>query len=148
MIIVDTNLLIYAYNSDAPAHDRAAAWLVSLFNGDDELGFAEVVLIGFIRIVTQARIMPRALAPAQAIAIVRTWLALSNARLLLTTPESFALSLRAIDQIGVAGNLCTDAQIAALALTYKATVATVDSDFQRFAGIKLFNPLRDPRIRA
>ncbi len=142
MIIVDTNLLIYAYNSDAPMHRPAAIWLETLFNGDEEIGLAEVVLIGFIRIVTQARIVPRPIAPAQAVALVESWLAVSNVRLLLTTPESFAHSLRAIREIGVAGNLCTDAQISGLALTYRATVATVDTDFQRFAGLKLINPLR------
>lgn len=143
MIIIDTNLLIYAYNSDAPQHEPAAAWLTTLFNGEEEVGLAEVVLIGFIRIVTQARIVPKPMEPAGAIALVQSWLERPNARLLQGTPESLAHCLHAIATIGVAGNLCTDAQIAGLALTYRATVATVDADFQRFVGLKLIYPLRD-----
>jgi len=141
MVIVDTNLLVYAYNRSAPMHRAAAAWFEALLNGDDEVGFAEVVLIGFVRIVTQQRIVPKPMSAEQAITLVEQWLATANARLLFTTPESFTHSLRLLRECGVAGNLCTDAQIAGLALAYRATVASVDKDFQRFAGLKLSNPL-------
>ena len=141
MIIVDTNLLIYAYNADAPLHTPAATWLEALFNSEEEIGFAEVVLIGFIRIVTQKRILPAPLPPEQAVRLVESWLSAPNARLLFATPESFAQSLNAIRAVGVAGNLCTDAQIAGLAGVYRATVASVDTDFLRFSGLKVINPL-------
>ncbi len=141
MIIVDTNLLIYAYNSDSPRHAQAAQWFEDLINSGVEIGFAEVVMIGFLRIMTQKRIVSRPLHPTQAIALVQSWLAVPNARLLLATPESFANSLTFIDAVGVAGNLCTDAQIAGLARLYRATVASVDTDFLRFSGLKVLNPL-------
>jgi len=141
MIIIDTNLLIYAYNSDAPRHAQAAQWLEDLINSGVEIGFAEVVLIGFIRIMTQRRIVPKPLLSSQAVSLVQSWLAIPNARLLLATPESFANSLALINEVGVAGNLCTDAQIAGLAQIYRATVASVDTDFLRFAGLKVLNPL-------
>ncbi len=141
MIIIDTNLLIYAYNSDAPCHAQAAQWFEDLINSGVEIGFAEVVLIGFIRIMTQKRIVPRPLLPIQAVEVVQSWLAIPNVRLLLATPESFANSLALINEVGVAGNLCTDAQIAGLAQLYRATVASVDTDFLRFTGLKVLNPL-------
>ncbi len=141
MIIVDTNLLIYAYNRDSPWHAAAAEWLQAVFNSE-EVGLPEVVLVGFIRIVTQPRIVPQPISPAQAVALAESWLALPNVRLLLATPDSFRRCLDAIREARVAGNLCTDAQIAALATIYRATVATVDTDFQRFAGLKLLNPLK------
>lgn len=141
MIIVDTNLLIYAYNSDSPRHAQAAQWFEDLINSGAEIGFAEVVLIGFVRMMTQRRIIPRPLLPTQAIGLVRSWLAMPNARLLLATPDSFTNSLALIDAAGVAGNLCTDAQIAGLAQLYRATIASVDTDFLRFAGLKVLNPL-------
>jgi len=141
MIIIDTNLLIYAYNSDAPRHAQAAQWLEDLINSGVEIGFAEVVLIGFIRIMTQRRIVPKPLLSSQAVSLVQSWLAIPNARLLLATPESFANSLALINEVGVAGNLCSDAQIAGLAQLYRATVASVDTDFLRFAGLKVLNPL-------
>jgi toxin-antitoxin system PIN domain toxin len=142
MIIVDTNLLIYAYNRDAPWHAATASWLEALFSSEEIVGLPDLVLVGFIRIVTQPRIVPQPISPAQAVALVESWLALPNVRLLLGTPESFRRSLDALREAGVAGNLCTDAQIAALATIYRATVATVDTDFQRFAGLKLLNPLK------
>ena len=141
MILIDANLLIYAYNIDAPRHTEAARWFEELVNSGVEIAFAEVVLIAFIRIMTQKRIVPKPLAPKQAIALVREWLRFPNARLLLATPESFSNSLSAIEAVGVAGNLCTDAQIAGLAGLYRATIASVDTDFMRFPGLKVFNPL-------
>jgi uncharacterized protein len=141
MIIVDTNLLVYAYNSDSPKHQEAMAWFEDLLNSDEVVGLAEIVLIGFIRIVTQKRIVPKPLSPQAAVTLVRSWLALTNVRLLLSTPESFALTLEAICLVGVAGNLCTDAQIAGIAQLYRGTIASVDTDFLRFAGLKIFNPL-------
>jgi uncharacterized protein len=68
-------------------------------------------------------------------------LAQPNVRLLLSTPRSFEASLSLMAEIGVAGNLSTDAHIAALAHLHNAQVATVDTDFQRFPQLKWFNPL-------
>jgi predicted nucleic acid-binding protein len=48
-----------------------------------------------------------------------------------------------LSKAGTAGSLVTDAQIAALALEYGATVHTADTDFARFAKVDWENPLLD-----
>ncbi|HWD99863.1 MAG TPA: hypothetical protein VG345_12525, partial [Bryobacteraceae bacterium] len=53
--------------------------------------------------------------------------------------------LRAFGKGGTAGNLTTDAHIAALAIEYEGEVATTDLDFGRFAGLKWFLPGERPR---
>jgi len=102
----------------------------------------EIVLLGFIRIVTQARIVANPLSAIMAVRTVRYWLDQPNVRLLTGSPKSFAAALDLMAKSGVAGNLSTDAIIAALAQIHSAKLATVDTDFQRFLPLKTFNPLR------
>jgi predicted nucleic acid-binding protein len=44
---------------------------------------------------------------------------------------------------GTAGNLTSDAHVAALALEYGCTVVSADNDFRRFSGVTHLNPLGD-----
>jgi predicted nucleic acid-binding protein len=42
---------------------------------------------------------------------------------------------------GTAGNLTSDAHLAALAIEHGATVCSADNDFKRFPGLEHVNPL-------
>ena len=62
---------------------------------------------------------------------------------ILTPGESHAdILFRLIEQVGTAGNLTTDAHLAALAIEYQAELASTDTDFARFKGLRWFNPIR------
>ena len=52
MQLPDVNVLIYAHRQDAPEHDRYAAWLRTLVEAPEPFAVAEIVLAGFLRIVT------------------------------------------------------------------------------------------------
>ncbi|MBV9339761.1 MAG: PIN domain-containing protein [Acidobacteria bacterium] len=43
--------------------------------------------------------------------------------------------------LGIAGNLTSDAHLAALAIEYQAELVSTDTDFARFPGLRWFNPL-------
>jgi hypothetical protein len=58
-----------------------------------------------------------------------------------SVPDHIERVLGLLVDIGTAGNLVTDAQIAAVALEHDAVVHTVDADFMRFAGLRWLNPL-------
>ena len=73
MKIVDINLLIYAINKDTPHHSKAKKWFEDSLSSDEPLGFAWIVILGFLRIVTNGRIMPLPLAPDVAIETVDDW---------------------------------------------------------------------------
>lgn len=50
--------------------------------------------------------------------------------------------LRALlHEAGTAGNLTSDAQLAALAIEHEAELHSADADFQRFRGVRYVNPL-------
>ena len=67
MQIVDINLLIYAINKSTPHHAKAKKWFEDSLSGDEPFGFAWIVILGFLRIVTNGRIMPTPLTSEVAI---------------------------------------------------------------------------------
>jgi uncharacterized protein len=66
VIIVDTNLLLYAVNRDFPAHQRARDWLERTLVGDLPVRLPWVVILAFIRISTSQRVFERPLQIAAA----------------------------------------------------------------------------------
>lgn len=141
MIIPDVNLLLYTYNTNAVAHARARAWWEGLLSGEETVGLLHVVIFGFIRISTSARAFQQPMTVAEAVGHVRQWLARPVVEVLECGPADVEPVLTSLETLGVAGNLVTDAQIAAAALVHDATVHTADADFSRFTDIRAVNPL-------
>ncbi len=140
MILPDVNLLLYAYNQRSPFHLRAAQWWAEALSGGEVVGLASVAAFGFLRLSTHARIFEEPLGADEAVGEVRLWLQRPIVRWLeadrRVADRAFSLLMAA----GTAGNLVTDAQLAALALEYGAVVYTADADFTRFAGVRWRNP--------
>ena len=141
MIAPDANLLIYAFDRESRFHERAKAWLEAVLSGTDSVGFAWNVLLGFVRISTRALRVP--LTPEQALGLVGDWLAQPNASILEPGPRHFVLLGRLLLSVGTAGNLTSDAHLAAIALEHDAEVYSTDTDFGRFPGLRWRNPLQD-----
>lgn len=141
MIIADLNLLIHAYNSDFPRHGAAKQWWEDTLNSGQHIGLAWAVVLGFIRITTSRSVLARPLRITQAAGIARSWLSLESVRIVVPGEEHAKIVFSLLEEIGTAGNLTTDAHLAALALEYRAELATTDVDFARFPGLRWFNPL-------
>jgi toxin-antitoxin system PIN domain toxin len=147
MIIPDVNLLLYANIDSGPQHAIARPWFEALLNGETQVGLAPVALTGFIRLSTNRRIFTSPLEVADAVARVRQWSGRSKVQLLTQDEEVVRATLELILEAGAAGNLTTDAQLAAHALVSRATIASADGDFSRFPRVKVVNPLRAARSR-
>lgn len=141
MIIPDVNLLVYAYNRDAREHGVARRWWEELLSGTESVGLPWAVSCGFIRLMTHPAVLVRPLAPGTAVAHVRSWLERANVEPLEPGARHLEVLERLLGEAGVAGNLTTDAHIAALALEYQCEVHSNDSDFGRFSGLRWRNPL-------
>jgi hypothetical protein len=100
-----------------------------------------VVVFGFVRIGTSARVFRNPMTPAEASAHVRSWLAQPVALIVEPGPDHIGQVLRLLETLGTAANLVTDAQIAALAVEQGAVLHTADADFLRFSGLRWFNPI-------
>jgi hypothetical protein len=52
------------------------------------------------------------------------------------------IALRLLEDVGTAGNLTTDVQLAAHAIERDAAIHSNDTDFARFPGLTWMNPLQ------
>jgi predicted nucleic acid-binding protein len=71
----------------------------------------------------------------QAFTVVEHWIANPAARILHPTARHGAILRRLLMAAGTAGNLTTDAHLAALAIEHGGTVGSFDRDFERFPGV-------------
>jgi len=141
MIIPDLNLLLYAEISSFPEHAGARKWWEAALCGSEEVALTMPTAFGFIRIATNPRVFDPPLAVDDAINRVNAWLEQPNTRVLLPGPRHLEISFRLLRDLGAAGNLTTDAQLAALAIEHNATLYSNDTDFARFGGLRWNNPL-------
>jgi predicted nucleic acid-binding protein len=81
------------------------------------------------------------LAPERAVAHVRSWFDRANVETLDPGARHLEVLGRLLGDVGVAGNLTTDAHIAALAIERQCEVHSNDADFARFSGLRWRNPL-------
>ena len=141
MILADVNVLIHAYDSKSPVHDTVRDWWECTLSGPRPVVLPWVTILGFIRIMTNRRIMQAPIGVAEAIADARSWLGHPRVQLLEPADRHAEILFGLLEELGTAGNLTTDAHLAALAMEYQAELASTDADFARFPGLRWFNPL-------
>ncbi|MFT4229805.1 MAG: PIN domain-containing protein [Microbacterium sp.] len=140
MIVPDVNVLVYAFRADAPEHDAYAAWLNATV-AREALGVSDVILNGFLRIVTHPRITTAPAPIGIALEFTRRLLDAPRTRWLTAGDAAWErLESLAADDAGVRGNLVPDAYIAALCLANGSQLATRDRGFARFPGLRAFDP--------
>ncbi len=141
MILVDANLLLYAYHPKAEQHEKSRRWLEAVLSGTDVVGFAWLTLWAFIRISTNPRVFDNPLSASEAADAVSSWLDQPVSTILQPGERHWDI-LRAVARDGQAvGPLFMDAVLAAIAMEHGATLCTTDRDFARFPGLKWTNPL-------
>ncbi|MXW96710.1 MAG: type II toxin-antitoxin system VapC family toxin [Acidimicrobiaceae bacterium] len=144
MILPDVNTLVYAFRRDTEHHEDYAGWLNSAVAGAEPIVLPDVVLTGFLRVVTNGRIFTDPAPARAALSFVEALRASPAGRALNPTNAAWRRLARYIDDDPyLVGNLVPDAWIAALAVASGARVATADAGFARFEGLAWFNPVRD-----
>lgn len=141
MIVPDINLLLYAYNRDALHHHKARTWWEELLNGPQPLAVPWVVVCGFVRLMTHPAVLVTPLDPDPALRHVRLWFERAFVEVLDPGPRHLEIFKRLLRTVGVAGNLTTDAYLAAIAIEHQCERHSSDPDFARFPGLRWRNPL-------
>ena len=141
MIVPDANLLLYAYDAAGPLHSKSKSWWTACLSGTEPVGLCPAVIFAFVRIGTNARAFAEPLTVDEASGHVEAWLKQPVAQILELDADDIQKALELLRGAGTAGNLTTDAQIAAISLRYSAVVYTADSDFARFPDVRWLNPL-------
>lgn len=141
MILPDLNLVVYAHNFDAPDHAASRAWWEGLLNGTEPVAIPWVVAVGFIRLMTHRAVLITPMLSTVAVAHVRSWFAQPNVQVLDPGAQHLDILGRLLSAAGTAGNLTTDAHLAALAIEHQCELHSNDTDFTRFPGLRWRNPL-------
>lgn len=141
MILPDANLLLYATDSESPFHKTAGTWWRGCLSGSEPIGLCAVVVFAYLRLGTSPRAFRNPLSVEEATRRVRRWLMFPEVEYYEMTRADVETAMGMLEGASTAGNLTTDAQIAAMAKRLRATVHTADTDFQRFRGVKWFNPV-------
>jgi hypothetical protein len=145
MMLVDANLLLYAYDPRSEHHAASKAWLERALSGSQLVRFAWTTLWAFLRITTSARVYERPLSAAEAQNAVSAWLAQPAAGTLEPGERHWAILQRLMKDGQTTGALVMDAALAALAIEHGATLYTTDRDFARFRELRWTNPLEPTR---
>ena len=146
MILIDANILLYAYVQSSEHHDAARQWIETTLSKPEPVGLAWTTILAFLRISTNPRLLKSPLAAAEAVGIVSGWIESPTVTLLSPTARHWEILSNLITEGQARGPLVTDAHLAALAIEHGATLATNDRDYTRFPGLRILNPL-DPQPR-
>ena len=142
MKLPDVNLLLYAVDESSPRYDRAKPWLEDILSGTEQIAFPWSVLLGFVRISTNPVAFAKALDAKEALDLVDSWLAQPVATIVNPSDRHADILRRLLEPVGAAGNLTTDAHLAAIAIEHGAELLSSDADFTRFEGLRWRDPLR------
>lgn len=142
MIIPDINLLVYAYNSDAPFHDQSKLWWEGCLSHPGRVGLPWAVILGFVRIMSSGAVLTHPMEPDEAIGHVKKWLGRNQTQIVVPGPQHLEILSEIMATSRASGRLTTDAHLAALAIETQSVIHSNDADFSRFSGLRWKNPLR------
>lgn len=141
MILPDVNVLVYAHREDSARHSDYRDWLNRILASDAAFGISDLVLSGFLRVVTHPRVFsdPTPLDVAMEYAAsVRNH---PHAVTLAPGERHWEIFQRLCQEVSARGNLIADAYLAALAIEAGAEWITTDRDYARFSGLRWRHPL-------
>jgi len=141
VIVIDANILLYAYDADSDKHAKARAWVEEVFSGASPVGLPWQTVSAFMRIVTNPRLTGKRFTPAEVVEIVHEWVNQPNVRLLGPGDDHWNFLRQMMVDGQARGPLVTDAQLAALTIEYGGVLHTTDRDFSRFPGLRWKNPI-------
>lgn len=141
MIVVDANLLLYAYDSSSQLHAKARVWVEQTFSNGTPVGLPWQTVTAFLRIATNPRLSGQRFTPEEAVQIVDQWMEQPNVRLLSAGDQHWSLLRQMMLDGQARGPLISDADLAALTVEYGGVLYTTDRDFARFPGLRWTNPL-------
>lgn len=141
MIVLDANLLLYAYDSSSARHQHARELIERLFSSDEPVGLPWLVIAAFLRVTTNARLQRQRFTVEEAVAVVTQWLECPNVRALGPGEDHWLVFQDLLKQGQARGPLVSDAEIAAITIENGGTLYSTDRDFARFSSLRCKDPL-------
>jgi hypothetical protein len=141
MVLPDVNVLVYAHREDAPDHERYRDWMLARVNGAEAYGLADIVLSGFLRVVTHPRVFTRPTPLETAMEFIEAVRSQPHCVSIAPGARHWEIFATLCRSASVKGNYVPDAYLAALAIESGSEWATTDRGFARFPGLRWHHPL-------
>lgn len=142
MLVVDTNILVYAADADSPSHASSRGWLERQRGRPDAWYTTWPILYEFLRVTTHPRVMKRPWSASQAWAFVSALLGSPGLGVLVPTQRHADVAEQVIGELPhLAGNLLHDTHTAVLMREHGIRrICTRDMDFHRFSFLEVVDP--------
>lgn len=142
--IVDTNILLYAVNSDAAEHASAREFLLKAGTSADQWYLTEGIIYEFLRVATHPRVFAQPMRWQEAMQVVQALVANPCFRVLTAGEQHWSLLEEVLSSLThPSGNLFFDIRTAVLMREHGVReIYTTDTDFLQFDWIKVINPLK------
>lgn len=140
-MLVDTNVLVYAHNSNAEKHLEYRAWLQDLLSGPEPYAVSDFALNGMVRVVTDRRFFRPPTPVDRALAFADQIRHQQHAHVISPGSRFWSIFADLCRRAGAAGKLVPDAYLAALAIEHGCEFVTADKDFRKFPGLRTRHPL-------
>ena len=142
MIVIDTNVLVYAHRRDSQWHSQASDCVRALAESGAAWGIPWPCLHEFLAIVTHPRIYAPPSSLDQAIAQIEAWFEAPNVNVLGETSDHWDHLKPLLRSSKIVGGAVHDGRIAAMCVAHRANeLLTADRDFSRFPSLRIRNPL-------
>ncbi len=141
MVLPDVTVLVYAHRADAPDHDDYRDWLETLLRGPNAYAMSDLVLSGFVRVVTHPRVFRDPTPLRAALAFARSVRERPHRVAVAPGPRHWEIFASLVDAGAAPGELAANAYLAAMAIEHGCEWITTDRDFARFPGLRWKHPL-------
>ena len=134
--MLDVNVLVSAHHRESPEHVAFRKWLQGLIAAGETFGVPEIVLSGFVRVVTLPRPWQRPSTTVEALNFCELLMSLPQCLVLQPSGRHWNLFGQLCRRINAKANLVSDAYLAVFALEQDAEWVTGDVDFAKFPGLR------------
>jgi uncharacterized protein len=138
---VDVNVLIYAHRPESQHHGQYRSWLEHARRDEEPLGLSDLVLSGFLRVVTNPRVFRDPTPLGTALEFVHALRGSPASMGIAPGERHWPIFVSLCDRVGATGNTIPDAFLAALAIEHGASWVTADRGFARFPDLRWVHPL-------
>ena len=142
--VIDTNVLLYGANSDAPEHAAARAFLVDVGRSSEAWYLTDGILYEFLRVSTHPKVFPNPILWREALDFLDPFLQADSVQVLTAGDVHWQLLAEVLDELNhPSGNLFFDVRTVVLMREHGVRrIYSTDTDFLQFSAIEVVNPLR------
>ncbi len=141
MLLIDTNILVYAYRQDSFRHMEFRRWVEQMVSSGQTFSIPEMIGSSFLRIVTNPRIYRLPTPFEEALTVLDDLTRSPNHVANHPGKNHWAIFIDLCRKADVKGDLVPDAYLAALAIEIGGEWITADKDYSKFPGLNWRHPL-------